>query len=155
MRSRSSSACAIMFLLSQQHTDNRCRHEVGHGSGEHGAQAEPGELVAALRDECADAADLDADGTEVGESAEGEGGDGEGAWIERGLERPKVGKGDELVDAHAGAEQVADNRRRVPRDADEPCDGRKNPAENFIERGGEGNVVRAEPVMYTTEDAVD
>src|SRR5580698_3813365 len=155
MRSRSSSTCAIMFLLSQQHTDNRCRHEVGHGSGAEGAESEPGELVTALRDECADAADLDADGTEVGEAAECEGGDGEGAWIEGVFERPEIGKGDELVDDHARAQQVANDRRRVPRDADEPCDWRKNPAENFIERGGEGNVVRAEPVMYTTEDAVD
>ena len=105
--------------------------------------------------ECADAADLNADGAEVGEAAEREGGDGEGARIERGLECPEVGKGDELVDDHAGAEQVADDRRRVPGDADEPCDGREDPAEDLVERGGEGNVVRAEPVVHAAEDAVD
>ena len=38
-----------------------------------------GEVVAAVGDEGADAADLHADGADVGEAAEGEGGDGEGA----------------------------------------------------------------------------
>src|ERR1700759_1223054 len=66
MRSRSSSVSAIFCLLFQQHSPDRCGHEVGNGAGEHGAQAEAGELVAAFRDECADAADLNTDGAEIG-----------------------------------------------------------------------------------------
>src|ERR1700760_2075839 len=64
-------------------------------------------------------------------------------------------KGDELVDDHADAEEIADDRRRMPGYADEPRDGRKDPTEDLVERGGEGNVMRAEPVVYAAEDAVD
>ena len=68
-----------MQVLLEQHGDDGGGHEVGHGSGEHGAEAELGEVVAAVGDEGSDAADLHADGADVGEAAEGEGGDGEGA----------------------------------------------------------------------------
>src|SRR5882724_3231278 len=50
--------------------------EVGHGAGEHGADAELGELVALFWGQGTDAADLDADRAEVGKAAEREGGDG-------------------------------------------------------------------------------
>src|ERR1700761_1494752 len=155
MRSRSSSISAILCLLFQQHTDYGCGHEVGHGAGEHGAQAEARELVAAFGDERADAADLNADGAEVGEAAEREGGDSEGARVECALERTEMRKGDELVDDHAGAEQIADDRRRMPGNADKPRDGREDPAQDLVERGGERNVMRAKPVVYAAEDAVD
>ena len=65
--------------LFDEHGDDAGGHEVGHGAGEHGAEAEAGEVVAAVGDERADAADLHADGADVGEAAEREGGDGEGA----------------------------------------------------------------------------
>ena len=133
-------------------------HEVGHGAGEHGAEAEAGEVVAAVGDEGADAADLHADGAEVGEAAEGEGGDGEGARGERGLRcAPSCGVGDELVEDGAGAEQVADRCwRLVPGDADEPGDGRADDAEDGVERVRERDVaVGPEEVRDAEHDGVD
>src|SRR5271169_5186722 len=66
----------------QQYSHNRSRHQVCHGSGEHGAEAQPGQFAALVLRQRADAADLYADGAEVGESAECEGGDGERARVE-------------------------------------------------------------------------
>src|SRR5215470_3512628 len=50
-----------------QDAHNRGRHQIGHGSGQHGADAEFGEVVAAVWSQSADAADLDPDGAEVRE----------------------------------------------------------------------------------------
>jgi hypothetical protein len=94
--------------LFDEHGDDAGRHEIGHGSGEHGAEAEAGEVVAAFWDESADAADLNADGAEVGEAAEGEGGDGEGARGEKMLLLAEISVGDQLVEHGTGAEEVAD-----------------------------------------------
>ena len=85
-----------------------------------------GKIVAAIGDERADAADLHADGADVGEAAEREGGDGEGARGEGGLLQAELSVGDELVEDGAGAEEVADGGRLVPGNADEPGDGRSD-----------------------------
>ncbi len=58
-------------------------HEVGQRPGDHRAQAEARQVVAAFRRERADAADLDADRAEVRESAQREGRDRERPRIER------------------------------------------------------------------------
>src|SRR5262249_25810551 len=71
---------------SQQHPGDAGGHEVRERPREERAQPEPREVVAALGDERADAADLYADRAEVGEAAEGVGGDRERARVERLLE---------------------------------------------------------------------
>src|SRR5215470_9414850 len=53
---------AAIELASHQQPDNGSRHQVGHGAGDHGAEAELGQLLAFVRRQRADAADLDADG---------------------------------------------------------------------------------------------
>ena len=128
------------LLLLDEHGDDAGGHEVGHGSGEHGAEAELGEVVAAVGDEGSDAADLHADAADVGEAAEGEGGDGEGAGGEGGFEQAELSEGDELVDHGAGAEEVADGAGLVPGDADEPGDGGSDDAEDGVEGVREGDV---------------
>jgi len=141
--------------LADEHGDDAGGHEVGHGTGEHSAETEAGEVVATVGDEGSDAADLHADGAQVGEAAEGEGGDGEGARSERGFDLAKVGEGDELVDDGAGAEEVADDVAVVPGDADEPGDRRAHDAEDGVERVGKGDVaVRPEEVGDAEHDGV-
>src|SRR6266571_5401012 len=53
---------------SQEHPRQRRRQEVRERSGNHGAEPEPGEIVLAVRDERADAADLDADRADISEA---------------------------------------------------------------------------------------
>jgi hypothetical protein len=65
-RSRRSRASLIVsghvfVALLDEHGDDAGGHEVGHCSGEHGAQTEAGEVVTAVGDEGAYAADLHAD----------------------------------------------------------------------------------------------
>ena len=50
-----------------------------------------------------------------------------------GLHRPELRIGDELVQHHARAEQVADRRRVPPRHAHAPRDRREHPAENLLQ----------------------
>ena len=49
------------------------------------------------------------------------------------LERPELRVGDELVQHHARAEQVADRRRVAPRHAEAPGDRREHPAEDLLQ----------------------
>src|SRR5277367_3286693 len=140
---------------SDQNTDDRCGHEVCHGSSEHGAQAKPGKFVAAVRSKGTNAADLDADRAEVRESAKRKGSDGEGARGEEGFLPTQERVSDDLVDDHARAQQVADDAGVFPWDADQPCDGRKDEAENRVEARREpGKVVLRKPVMNAAKDAV-
>ena len=120
-------------LLADEHGDDAGGHEVGHGSGEHGAETEAGEIVAAIGNEGSYATDLNTDGAEVGESAEGEGGDGEAAGGEKTLLGAEVGVGDELVEDGAGAEEVADESGLVPWDSDEPRYGSEEEAKDRVE----------------------
>src|SRR5206468_1121746 len=63
----------------QQHPRNRRRQKVRQRAGDHRAEAEAGEVAAAGGGQRADAADLDGDGGEVGEAAQGVGRDDEAA----------------------------------------------------------------------------
>ena len=59
----------IFAKLPQEHSRNRSRDQVGHGTGQHGAHSQPCKVIAPLRNQCAYAADLHPDGTEVGKPA--------------------------------------------------------------------------------------
>src|SRR5213080_1858878 len=67
---------------SQEHPRQRRRQEVRERPRDHGAEPEPRQVVLAVGRERADAADLDADRTDVGEPAQREGGDGERYGVE-------------------------------------------------------------------------
>ena len=75
---------------SHQEAHNRSRHKIRHGAGDHRTEAKLGELVTLVGRQRANAADLNTDGAEVGKAAESEGGDGDGARIERGLHGAEV-----------------------------------------------------------------
>ena len=120
--------------LVEKHGDDAGGHQVRHGSGQHGAEAKPRKIVAAVGDQRADAADLHADGAEVGEAAQRKGGDGESARSERALLQAKLRVGDELVQHRARAQQVADLLALMPGNADEPRNGRGQGAETRSER---------------------
>ena len=93
---------------SVQHSCDGGRHQISHGSCQHGAQAETREISAAVGREGADAPDLNADRTEVCEAAERKGRDREGPGIEHASLWPQHGKGYEFVEYHARAEQIPD-----------------------------------------------
>src|SRR4029077_14585836 len=99
---------------SWENSDDRSGHEIGHSAGQHGADAEFGELAALLRCKCADAADLDADGAEIREAAQGEGGDGERPGIKGVFKSAELCEGDEFVEYHARAQQIANGGSIVP-----------------------------------------
>ena len=99
-----------------------------------------------------DATDLNADGAEVGEATQRESGDGEGTWIKKRLHRSELSKGDEFVDRHARAQQIANLRRVVPRDADQPRHRSKYPAEHSLQAFWEPGHVR--PAMDSTHHGV-
>jgi hypothetical protein len=90
-----------------------------------------------LRRERANAADLNADGAEIGEAAESESGNGESARIERAFHGTELAEGYKFVGDHAKAEEVANVCGIVPGNADEPGNGRENPAEDFRQAGRE------------------
>src|SRR5437588_4350914 len=108
-----------------QNTHDGRRHQVGHGAGQHGAEAQPGQLSALVRRQGANAADLYADGAEVGEAAQGKRSDGEAAHVQRALQWPELPKGDQLIQGHAQAQQIADGGGVMPGNADQPGDRRK------------------------------
>src|SRR5579859_3661932 len=101
-----------------QEANNRSRHEICHGTCDHGAEAELGKLVTLVGRQSANAADLNTDGTEVGEAAESEGGYGNGARIERGLHGSKVGISDEFVNHRSRAQKTTHRADVFPRHAD-------------------------------------
>src|SRR5260370_30518958 len=100
-----------------------------------------------------DAADLNADGAEVGEAAESEGGDCKSARIERALHGTKLAKRDKFVDHHARPEQVANLRRVVPRHPDQPGNRREDPAENSLQALRKPSHVR--PVVNAAHHGVE
>ena len=65
--------------LLDEHGDDCGGHQVGQGSGNHRTEAEAGEVVAALGNEGSDSANLDANGAEVGKTAESKRSDGKAA----------------------------------------------------------------------------
>jgi hypothetical protein len=66
-----------------QHTRDGGGHEAGEGAAEQRTQTELSQIAAAFRSERADAADLDADGEEIREAAQGVGGDDVGTVAQR------------------------------------------------------------------------
>src|SRR6267378_1394212 len=82
---------------SQQHAGNRSRHQISHGSGQHGANAETGEFAALIGSERADAAQLNSDRTQIREAAKRESRDRKRAGIEHGSLRSEHGEGYQFV----------------------------------------------------------
>ncbi len=68
-KSRGGAPLRYSARLTQQNTDDGRRHQVGHRSGEHRPQSQAGEVVAPVRRQRSDAANLHADGAKVGEAA--------------------------------------------------------------------------------------
>ena len=87
----------IVPISFEHDTDDGRGHKIGRGAGEHGANAQAGELVSFIGSERADAANLDADRAEVGKTAKSVSGDGERARIERGFHRAEAAVSDEFV----------------------------------------------------------
>src|SRR5882724_9517722 len=72
-------------LDSCKNSDDCRGHQIGHCASQHGANAEFGKLPALFRRERADAADLNADGAKIRETAQRKRCDRERARIERAL----------------------------------------------------------------------
>ncbi len=68
---------APLALRDQQNPHNTCRHQVRHRAGNHGAKAQLSQIMPPVRGERAQAANLNTDRAEVGESAERKGRDGD------------------------------------------------------------------------------
>ena len=145
----------VPVCRSKQHAHDGRGHEIGHGTGEHGADAELRELAALLGSQRADTADLNPDGTEIGEAAEGEGGDRKGTRVEGSVHGAELLEGDEFVDDHAGAEEIADRCSVVPGDTDQPSDGSKDPTKNLLQAGGKPrNTKVRQAVVDSAHDSV-
>src|SRR5271154_6837894 len=135
--------------------DDGSGHEIGHGAGEHGTNAEAREVCFFIGRQGADAADLNSDGAEIGEAAEREGGDGEGAGIERVLHGAEALEGDQFVRDHAQTQQVSDGMAIVPGNSDHPGDGREEIAKNLFDAGGKPHDAEMrEAVVHSAEDAI-
>src|SRR5215468_9678732 len=87
-----------------QYACNRGRHQVGHRAGQHGTHAEAREISLAIRSQCADPADLDADRAQIRESAECKRSDGEGTRVKHSFLGAEHRKRDQFVENHARAE---------------------------------------------------
>src|SRR5207247_977401 len=124
----------------------RAAHELTLVPGRPGL-AEPGprQVVLAVGRERADAADLDADRTDVGEPAQREGGDGERYGVELPAERSEILVRDELVQHHALAQQAPDRSAVVPRHAHDPGDRPEDPAEHRLDALPEPRHVAVDP----------
>src|SRR5450631_693028 len=105
-RSKSSVLKVSLKLLTHQYADNRRRHQVRHGSSEHCTQAEAGEIVAPCGRQCADAANLHANGAKICKTAQGERGNGKRTHIHCCFLRAQHGVGDQFVDDHARSQKV-------------------------------------------------
>src|SRR2546429_3363874 len=87
--------------------------------------------------------------------AQREGGNREGAGIEGCSLSPKQRERHQFVQHHSRAQQVADNRTIVPRDADHPCHRSEQRPKDSLQAGREPEKAEMrEPVMNSTENAV-
>jgi len=86
-------------------------------------------------------------------SRTGKGGDGEGARREYGSLSAQLDIGDDFVERHACAQEVADGAAVVPWNADEPCNRSKEEAENLAERAG--NPVHVSQPVRPEQHAVE
>ena len=130
-------------ILLDQHRHNARRHQVRHGSRQHRPETKPRQVVAAIGHQRSNAADLHADGAEVGESAQRKCRNGEGSRRERawaGLHQTKLRIRDELIQHGARAQQVADGFGLVPGNADQPRHRRAEEAEDRVQRVRKRNV---------------
>src|SRR4029453_18832740 len=94
-------------LILRQDSDDRCGHEVGHGSREHGADTQTSQIAAAVRRKGADSADLNSNGAEVREPAQRKRGDGERPRIDRSLVRTQLLKCHDFVYHHASSQKIS------------------------------------------------
>ena len=67
--SATSEAVPFHTISAQQNAHDRSRHQIGHGAGNHGAEAEFRQFAALVGRQGADASDLNSNRTEVGEAA--------------------------------------------------------------------------------------
>src|SRR5687767_3533797 len=74
-------ALTAALLRWEQNAHDASGYQVCHGAGEHGAEAETRQVIAFVGRERRNAADLDADGAEIGKSHQRIGGDGERARV--------------------------------------------------------------------------
>src|SRR5580700_4384165 len=118
----------LKFKL-QQHAGDRSRHKIGHGASQHRTNTQSCQFTTLIRSECADTADLDSDRTEVGESAQRECRDSNGAWIQQRLDLSEHGKCHEFVQNHPRAKQIAHRETIVRGNSNHPRYGRKNVTE--------------------------
>ena len=100
---------------SEQYAGDRGSHHGDQGAAEHGAQTDAGEVVAAVGYQGADAADLEAHGHEVAETAEGKGRQGEGLVRQRAGHVPKLDKGQELPEEQLHAQELTQGQRLLAR----------------------------------------
>src|SRR5215467_9134724 len=103
---RSSGACdgfTAIALASHEQSDDGGGHQIGHGAGDHRPESQLCQFISFVGCQRADASDLNADGTEIGESAKREGGDREGARIEGCFLRAQRAVRHKLVDDHPRA----------------------------------------------------
>src|SRR5262249_36340396 len=110
------------------------RQEVGERAGQERFEAESGQVGPPLGCQRPDAAELDADGTEVRKSAEGERRDREGARVELTLQLTQVAEGDQLVEHRARAEQAPDRSAVARRYSEQPGHRRQRAAEEILKR---------------------
>lgn len=123
------------MTLLEQHAGDAGGEEGGDGAPEHGADTEGAEEGTFFGGEDADAADLDADGGEVGKTAEGIGGDDDGFFVEEESGVAGLGEGgvgDEFVDDHLFAEEGAEDEDVLAGDADDPGDGGEDEAHDGL-----------------------
>lgn len=116
-----------------QRTCDGCGHECGDGAGDHRFDAEFCDIMTSIGRHTADAADLDGDGAEICEAAEGVGGDDDGAIAEHIDNAREMKVGDELVDGGFFADELGDEEAFVERNAHKKCDGEEEPTEDDFE----------------------
>src|ERR1019366_6091846 len=105
-----------------------------HRSRQHRTNAQLRKFASLVRSQRPDAANLHSDGTEICEATQSKSGDCERTWIQCAFHRPKKRKRDQLVESHAKSQEVSDGATIVPRNANDPRNGRKEPAKNYLKR---------------------
>src|SRR5260370_42365565 len=105
-----------------------------------------------MRRERPEPADLYADGTEISEAAKRKRRDREGARIESVFHGSELREGNKLVEHHARAQQITNDRGIVPGDSDEPGHRRKDPAKDLLETVREPRNVQVRPTHHGVDE---
>src|SRR5208282_570264 len=137
---------------SEQHTGNRRRHQIGHGASQHGANAQLRQFPSFVGSERPDAAQLNSDRAQIGESAERERRNRKRARVEHGFLRSEHGEGYKFVQHHARPEEIADGGAVMPWNSDDPCHGGKQCAKDLLQTGGKPR--DSKHMVNSTEEAV-